>query len=322
MAVIGTSCYATLLDREVHYMAWSAPNAAGPGTLPPSKLMVMWHGLTRTGRDFDELASAVAAAGEYLVVCPDTIGRGLSQWSPTPEAEYNIPFYIQLAAALVDHLGFAECDWVGTSMGGLIGYIGAATALKGRIKRLLINDIGPDINTDGLRRIFSYSATPSEFDRFTDFEKFYTDNIFKDFGDAGAAYMRRTLEAYVRRNPQNGGKFTPHYDPAIIALVRKALMPADDEKGGDNQGVTSTVTSAPAAPKPDPWAIWRLVEAPVLVVRGAHSDLLLPGSLEKMIETHSGGPGACKSVVFDGCGHAPSLATPEQIAVVKEFFLL
>lgn len=105
-----TSRYITVLERELHYTDWGGGNAA---------TVVMWHGLARTGRDFDDLAATLAR--RYRVVCPDIIGRGLSQWSPQPDAEYCLAFYARLAAAFCDALGIEHMHWVGTSMGGAIG---------------------------------------------------------------------------------------------------------------------------------------------------------------------------------------------------------
>ena len=98
---------------------------------PDAPPVIMWHGLARTGRDFDELAQALA--DDYRIICPDAIGRGLSQWSPDPVAEYRLDFYARLAGALADRLGLARLRWVGTSMGGATGMHAAATTLRDRI---------------------------------------------------------------------------------------------------------------------------------------------------------------------------------------------
>ena len=102
-----TSQYVTVLDRELHYVEWGERGRDA---------IVMWHGLARTCRDFDDLAKSLA--DRYRVICPDTIGRGLSQWSPQPEQEYSLNFYAALATALVDALGIGRLRWIGTSMGG------------------------------------------------------------------------------------------------------------------------------------------------------------------------------------------------------------
>ena len=128
------SRYLRCAGRELHYTEWGAADA------PP---VIMWHGLARTGRDFDDLAQALA--DDYRIICPDAIGRGLSQWSPDPVAEYQLDFYATLARALADGLSLARVRWVGTSMGGATGMHAAATTLRNRISHLVVNDIGPEL---------------------------------------------------------------------------------------------------------------------------------------------------------------------------------
>ncbi len=111
-AAVPASHYATCAGREIHFVEWGAGN--GPA-------VIAWHGLARTGRDMDELAAHLSP--RYRVICPDTLGRGLSQWSPQPQAEYTLAFYARLAADLMDHLGLASAHWVGTSMGGAISTV-------------------------------------------------------------------------------------------------------------------------------------------------------------------------------------------------------
>ena len=128
------SNYLLCEGREIHFTEWGAHDA-----MP----VIAWHGLARTGRDMDELAAHLS--DRYRVICPDTIGRGLSQWSPQPEREYCLAFYGRLAVSLADQLGLERFHWVGTSMGGALGIRLAAGALKGRIRRLVLNDIGPKL---------------------------------------------------------------------------------------------------------------------------------------------------------------------------------
>jgi len=131
------SRYVTVLERELHFTEWGGANGA---------TVVMWHGLARTGRDFDDLAASLAR--RYRVLCPDTIGRGLSQWSPQPDSEYCLAFYSRLAAAFCDALGIGRMHWVGTSMGGAMGIKLASRhggLLAGRIDKLVLNDNGPQL---------------------------------------------------------------------------------------------------------------------------------------------------------------------------------
>ena len=118
-----TSHYLRCAGRELHYLEWGAQHV---------ETVIAWHGLARTCRDMDDIALHLAQ--RYRVICPDTIGRGLSQWSPEPEREYCLAFYEQLAQALVDQLGLTQFHWLGTSMGGAIGTRAAARGLQGRIR--------------------------------------------------------------------------------------------------------------------------------------------------------------------------------------------
>jgi pimeloyl-ACP methyl ester carboxylesterase len=154
--IMPTSAYLSCEGREIHVTQWSPASGAGRDTV------VAWHGLARTGRDMDWIARHLSAKG-WRVVCPDTIGRGLSQWSPDPANEYCLAFYEKLAAALLDQLGIGRCMWLGTSMGGAIGLRGAAGRLRGRIERLILNDIGAEVAASAVERIRSYAGNPPAF---------------------------------------------------------------------------------------------------------------------------------------------------------------
>ena len=147
-----TSRYLSCEGRELHITEWGAQH---------SEVVVAWHGLARTGRDMDDIAAHLAQ--RWRVICPDTIGRGLSQWSPLPDEEYQLDFYSRQATALLDQLGIAQCRWLGTSMGGAIGLHAAHGGLRGRITRLVMNDIGPELAAPAVERIRSYAGSPAAF---------------------------------------------------------------------------------------------------------------------------------------------------------------
>ena len=126
MSAQPASRYLVCEGREIHFMEWGAGHA---------DTVIAWHGLARTCRDMDDIAEHLAQ--RYRVICPDTIGRGLSQWSPLPEAEYCLGFYVRLAVALVDQLGLDQFHWLGTSMGGAIGTL--AAAVQAGIAEVLLN---------------------------------------------------------------------------------------------------------------------------------------------------------------------------------------
>jgi pimeloyl-ACP methyl ester carboxylesterase len=272
------SRYITCEGRELHVTEWGAQH---------SEVVVAWHGLARTGRDMDDIAAHLAQ--RWRVICPDTLGRGLSQWSPRPDAEYNLDFYSRQATALLDQMGVAQCLWLGTSMGGAIGLHAAHGALHGRITRLVLNDIGPELVPAAVERIRSYAGSPAAFATVTELEQYFR-TIYKPYGVLTDAQWRRLTETSVRRLPD--GRVTPHYDPA---MVRQFIAHPNDY---------------------DQWPAWDALNIPVLVLRGAHSDLLAPEVAEAM---RNRGPRAVV-VTMPDCGHAPALNTPAQFALVERFF--
>lgn len=271
-----TSHYLTVLDRELHYTEWGAGHA---------ETIVMWHGLARTGRDFDDIAAVLSR--RYRVLCPDMIGRGLSQWSPEPESEYAIGFYTRLAVAFVDALGVGAMRWLGTSMGAMIGTAAAAGPLKGRISHLVLNDMGPKIGDAALARIRAYAGNPARFDRVSQLEDYFR-TIYRPFGHLTDAQWRRLAETSVRRTED--GRVTPHYDPKIVMMF-------DHEE------------------ELVQWEFWDALECKALCLRGAESDLLLAETAEEMTRR---GP-RCRVVSFPGIGHAPALNVPEQIGPIEDF---
>jgi pimeloyl-ACP methyl ester carboxylesterase len=275
--VTPSSHYLVCEGREIHYTDWGAGHA---------RTLVAWHGLARTGRDMDDIAAHLAA--KYRIICPDTIGRGLSQWSPAPEKEYCLDFYARVAVSLVDQLGIRDLSWLGTSMGGAIGIRLAAGLLKGRIRRLVLNDIGPKLGDAAVERIRNYAGKPPQFDTVGELESYFR-TVYKPYGWLSDAQWRRLTESSVRRTA--GGKITPHYDPKMV--LQFTHHPADY----------------------DQWEAWDAIDVPTLCLRGETSDLLLPEVAEAM---RSRGPRAVV-VTIPGCGHAPALNVPEQFALVERF---
>ena len=274
------SKYVTVLERELHYTERGADRA---------DTVVMWHGLARTGRDFDVIADALSA--RYRVICPDTLGRGLSQWSPDPDAEYCLAFYARHAAAFCDALGIDAMHWVGTSMGGAIGTLLASRAgglLAGRIRKLVLNDNGPELASSAIERICGYAGNPAAFARVSELEAYFR-TVYKPFSAMTDREWTGLTETSTRRLPD--GRVTPHYDPA---MVRQFInFPRDYER----------------------WPEYDAIDVPVLVLRGEHSDLLRRDTVHAMAGR---GPKA-RIVEIAGCGHTPSLNVPEQIGLVQAF---
>ena len=285
-----SSLYVRSAGRELHVTDWQpAPGQRPRGTV------VAWHGLARTGRDMDDLAAHLAAQG-WRVICPDTLGRGLSQWAANPQDEYCLAFYARLARELLDAMGVGACHWVGTSMGGAIGTVGASgyfePALKSRIQSLVLNDNGPQLAAPALERIKAYAGQPPAFDTVTELEVFFR-TAYQPYGHLTDAQWRRLTETSTRRLPD--GRVTPHYDPAIVGQF---------------------------VHHPDDYLIWHHYDAlqvPVLLLRGVDSDLVLKETAEAMTLRGPGARGQLKWVEVPGCGHAPALNVPEHFALIDDF---
>jgi pimeloyl-ACP methyl ester carboxylesterase len=276
---LARSRYVRCCGRELRVLEWGAADA------PP---IVAWHGIARNAADFTTLANALSK--RFRVIAPDTIGRGLSQWSPEPESEYTVPFYARLAQALFDELAIERAGWAGTSMGGIVGLASAATLLRDRISALFLNDItpaAPDI--EGLRRIAGYMANPPEFDTVAEFET-YLRAVYAPAGPRSDDAWRATAEASLRRLPN--GKITTHYDPAIARAFENI------EAVGDL------------------WDAYDGLSIPVFLLRGARSDIASAADARQMTER---GPRA-RVHELPAIGHAPWLDTPEQIDLVRDFF--
>lgn len=272
------SSYLPIAGHEVHLTTWGDPTAPA---------LLLWHGLARTGRDFDTLARHFA--DRFHVVCPDTIGRGLSSWSTDPDTDYSIPVYCQLAVALLDRLDIAECRWLGTSMGGLLGMALAGTPETApRIARLVLNDVAPRLNPVAIARILAYVTLVPEFAGMTEFETFLR-AVYAPFGHLTDAEWRLMAETSMRR--RDNGRISSHYDPAVMRVFAEQFQDFDM------------------------WAIFDAIRCPVLALRGEASDLV---EAQVALEMTQRGPRP-RLVTIPGCGHAPALNTPEQITVLADF---
>ena len=302
-----------MTEPVLHHV--SCPDASGGhrmaywqwGDAAAAHLVVCVHGLSRQGRDFDVLARALlaraAAQGQALrVVCPDVVGRGDSDWLKEPMG-YQFPTYVgdmlTLLGTLAQQAPLARLDWVGTSMGGLIGLMLAGAPdvpLPLPMRRLVLNDVGPVIEWQALQRIGQYLGKSGPFESV----------------EAGAARLRELAPG-----------FGPHTDAQWLALSRPMLRPAP--QGGWRLHYDPAIAVPYAAVTEESsaqgeallWQLYDQVTAETLVLRGADSDLLSAATARAM---QARGPRP-RVLEFAGVGHAPTLVADDQVAAVCDFLL-
>lgn len=286
----------------VHRGGWHRVAYTEWGDADNPSVVVCVHGLTRNGRDFDALARALAP--HRRVVCMDVAGRGDSDWLADP-AGYGLPLYEADAAALLARVSAGSdpaelaVDWVGTSMGGLLGITLAARAGT-PLRRLVLNDIGPYLSLAALARIkATHARAAAEFASVEDVERQMRET-YATFGPLDEDQWR-TLAIHGSR-PTGRGMYRFACDPAVVGLGPKAAAPDGRED---------------AARPVDLWRAWDRVRCETLVLRGELSDVLEADTAREM---QTRGPRA-RLVSFPGIGHAPWLADAAQIAAVTGFLL-
>jgi pimeloyl-ACP methyl ester carboxylesterase len=267
-------------------------------------VIVCAHGLSRQGRDFDVLAQALVARSRQplRVVCPDVVGRGRSDWLTDPMG-YQLPTYagdmLQMLGQLHAAAPVAALDWVGTSMGGLIGLAIAGTPklpLPAPIRKLVLNDVGPVIQWQALQRIGTYLGNTGRFESVEQAaDAMWT--ISQTFGPHTREQWLALSQAMVK--PHAEGGVTLHYDPAIAVPFRTMT----EETAAQGQAAV--------------WQLYDNVRAQTLLVRGAQSDLL---SKETALAMTQRGPKA-RLIEFEGVGHAPTFVSDDQVEAVASFLL-
>lgn len=276
--------------RRMAYWDWPA----GPHG-NPLHAVVCVHGLTRQGRDFDVLAQNLKA--QVRVVCPDMAGRGRSDWLANP-AEYQIPTYVVDMLSLLAELraqGVKTVDWVGSSMGGLIG-IGVSAHPDSGLRRLVLNDVGPVIEPSALKRIVSFLGLPLDFET-AQAGADYLRSVSTGFGPHTANEWLALCKPMLR---EKSGRYVLHYDPLIAEPFK-----------------TSSAPEVAAQAEALLWHLYDGITSPTLVLRGASSDLLSAATARAMTER---GPKAT-FISFEGVGHAPTLVAADQVQTVVEFLL-
>jgi pimeloyl-ACP methyl ester carboxylesterase len=263
--------------HKIAYREWGA----GPRTI------ICVHGLTRNGHDFDRLASDLADTLRARVIAVDVVGRGRSGRLANPD-HYGYPQYLADMAAVIARAGVENVDWIGTSMGGLIGMMLAAQP-NSPIRRLVINDIGPFVPKAALQRIGDYVGQDPVFADLAAAEAYFRENYI-GFGHLTAEQWLHMAQHSTDAQPDGTRRLA--YDPGIARIFK-----------------TSPIGDV------DLWGLWQAIRQPTLVIRGALSDLLLEDTAARMTRD---GPKAQLYTVPDA-GHAPALMAADQIAVIRDF---
>jgi pimeloyl-ACP methyl ester carboxylesterase len=276
------------------------------GDASSPRVVVCVHGLSRQGRDFDELARAIVAraGGAIRVVCPDVVGRGRSDWLRDPTG-YQIPSYAADMLAMLGQLHaqapITQLDWVGTSMGGLIGIVVSGQPglpLPVPVRKLVLNDVGPVIQWDALQRIGTYLGNTGRFESVEQAADAMW-AISTSFGPHTREQWLALSRHMVKPLAADGEAVTLHYDPAIAVPFRALTQEAA------TQGESLL------------WQLYDGIKAQTLLLRGAQSDLL---SRDTALTMTQRGPHA-RLIEFDGVGHAPTLVTSAQVEPVLSFLL-
>ena len=282
----GDTFYVQCMDGDSNhrmaYHAWGNPRNP--------RVLLCVHGLTRRGSDFKTLAEAMCR--DYYVVCPDVVGRGDSDRLSNP-MQYAVPQYVADIAQLVKTLGVSQLDWIGTSMGGLIGMVYAAMP-NSPIRRMLINDVGPKIEAEAIKRLGSYVGQPFSFANRTD--------ALNRLNEICATFGEHTPDEWETYNGpmliERNGLWIMHYDPDIsvpFASVNPIMAKAGEMAM---------------------WHAFKQIHIPMLIVRGADSDLLSAATVSQMCKVNP----YARSIEIPNVGHAPAFVKKEQIALAKEFF--
>ncbi len=267
------------IGREIFYCDY------GESTAP---VVLAVHGLGGQGRNFDVIATALQQG--YRVICPDIIGRGRSQWAQDPATEYCFDFYQALLADLLEQLAIKDVHWLGTSMGGALGIYCAGGQWRDRIKSLVINDVGPEIDADVLASIAQAIGQNKKFETCRELAAYIQSYLGEWAGVPGDIDHWMNFAFHGARRCEDG-RLMLHHDPRIATQFS---VHASDYQN---------------------WDRYLTINCPTLVIRGALSTVLTEETLARMARC---GPEA-KHVTFDKCGHAPFLETDAQIQVIKQF---
>jgi pimeloyl-ACP methyl ester carboxylesterase len=276
--MIATSQFITINGLRQHYLDF------GNSAQPP---LICIHGLSGNAHNFDELAAHLAS--DYHVISIDVRGRGDSQWGPADE--YNQTTYNSDLATLIDLLRFPRVTLIGTSMGGMIAMLYAG-GYPERVERMVLNDVGPEVDPAGIKRITDYiSVAHTEFANLAEVGKYYRQNY-----------------PAMRDMPE----------PELLDFVKWAVKPIENGRFGwkIDPAIRNVPRSGSAARPLDMWVPYARITAPILAIRGAESDILARATAERMRAVL---PQLTTVVEVPGVGHAPSLLEREALSAIKHF---
>lgn len=268
----------------VHMWQPSSPNVSSDQTA------TLWcaHGLTRSGLDFELLAQQLVDRLSMRVIAPDTVGRGSSQWL-ADKSLYHLDRYAADTRSLWKALDLKSCSWLGTSMGGLLALRLLSQGVT-VIEKLLLNDVGTQIEPTGLNRIGSYLGRRFEFSDWESAEAHHR-QIMSPFGRLSDSEWHSLAQAVLRPTPGGAG-WSYAYDPDIV-------------KG-----------QAPWPQADDLWRAWEGLDCPTLVLRGSQSDILSQGTLGQMLQRNP----KARGLEIANVGHAPTFTNSEQADLVADWF--
>lgn len=279
-----TSSIKDLGEHKIAYTEWGNPHN--------HKVVMCVHGLSRNSRDFDYLAAKLA--DHYRVICVDVVGRGMSDWLPDPKF-YTYSTYVSDIKKLILHLNIKKLDWVGTSMGSIIGMT-IDSQEPGLIGKMVLNDIGPFIPEKSLKRIAEYLKTLSEFDNINDARDAMRLKL-SSFGITKDEHWQHIFDyGIVERN----GKYYFSYDPRVIKTDAESIANIKDV---------------------DLWEMWKGVTSPILLIRGELSEVLQRETAMQMIASRKPDGHSVEFVELPNIGHVPALMENEQINIIKDWLL-
>lgn len=283
--------------HRIAYTEWGNPN-------PDKAPLLCVHGLTRNGRDFDALAHYFSNKA-YHVFCPDIVGRGDSDWFSNP-LHYTYEQYVADMTNMIARMNAREVNWLGTSMGGLIGMV-LASLPKTPIRRLILNDVGPQIPLKAITRLAKYAGKDPDFVSM-EAAKQYLKTIYADFGELTDEEWQHLTETSVKEITKT--RYVTKLDhgvkiaPAKSKLAWRSLLHPHKAL----EGILFDI---------EMWHIWRKVSCPVLVIHGKKSDILTTNTINKMKEIHAN----VTVIQIDDAGHAPALLHPSQHEMIYQWLI-